>query len=79
MPSWPASKPAISEDPGCAVKRTGPLVALVLAPGGQTAAAQLLDEINYQATVSSDDQQNPLELRPQTAAQMVLGILAWLA
>jgi hypothetical protein len=62
--------------PDAAVKRTGPLVALVLSPGGQTAAAQLLAEINYQATVSSDDQQIPLIIRPQTAAQMVLGILA---
>jgi len=62
--------------PDAAVKRTGPLVALVLAPGGQAAAAQLLDQIDYRATVSSDDQQIPLILRPQTAAQMVLGILA---
>jgi hypothetical protein len=62
--------------PDAAVKRTGPLVALVLAPGGQAAATQLLAQINYQATVSSDDQQIPLVIRPQTAAQMVLGILA---
>ena len=62
--------------PDAAVKRTGPLVALVLAPGGQAAAAQLLGQIDYKATVSSDDQQIPLVIRPQTAAQMVLGILA---
>jgi hypothetical protein len=62
--------------PGVVVKRTGPLVALVLAPGGQDAANQLLGQISYQATVSSDDQQLPLIIRPQTAAQMVLGILA---
>jgi hypothetical protein len=62
--------------PDAAVKRTGPLVALVLAPGGHAAAAQLLGQIDYKATVSSDDQQIPLVIRPQTAAQMVLGILA---
>ena len=62
--------------PDAAVKRTGPLVALVLAPGGQAAAAQLLGQIDYKATISSDDQQIPLVIRPQTAAQMVLGILA---
>ena len=62
--------------PDAAVKRTGPLVALVLSPGGQAAAAQLLGQIDYKATISSDDQQIPLVIRPQTAAQMVLGILA---
>jgi hypothetical protein len=62
--------------PDVAVKRTGPLVAVVLAPEGQAAAAQLLGQIDYKATVSSDDQQIPLVIRPQTAAQMVLGILA---
>jgi len=39
-------------------------------------ANQLLSQINYQATISSDDQQIPLVIRPQTAAQMVLGIIA---
>jgi hypothetical protein len=62
--------------PGAAVKRTGPLVALVIAPGGQAVASQLLGQIEYKAAVSSDDQQLPLIIRPQTAAQMVLGILA---
>jgi hypothetical protein len=62
--------------PDVAIKRTGPLVALVWAPEGQAAAAQLLGQVSYQATVSSDDQQIPLVIRPQTAAQMVLGIIA---
>jgi uncharacterized protein DUF6599 len=62
--------------PDAAVKRTGPLVALVIAPGGQAAASQLLGQIEYKAAISSDDQQLPLIIRPQTAAQMVLGILA---
>jgi hypothetical protein len=61
--------------PDVAVKRTGPLVAVVLAPS-RGAASQLLGQINYQARISSDDQQLPLIIRPQTAAQMVLGILA---
>jgi hypothetical protein len=62
--------------PDAAVKRTGPLVALVIAPGGPAAASQLLGQIEYKAAISSDDQQLPLIIRPQTAAQMVLGILA---
>jgi hypothetical protein len=62
--------------PDAVVKRSGPLVALVLAPGDQAAAKQLLSQISYQAVVSSDDQQLPLVIRPQTAAQMVLGIIA---
>jgi hypothetical protein len=62
--------------PNAAVKRTGPLVALVIAAGGQAVASQLLGQIEYKAAVSSDDQQLPLIIRPQTAAQMVLGILA---
>jgi hypothetical protein len=67
---------ALGKLPGAAVKRTGPLVALVIAPGGPAAASQLLDQIEYKAAISSDDQQLPLIIRPQTAAQMVLGILA---
>jgi hypothetical protein len=67
---------ALGKLPDTAVKRTGPLVALVIAPSGQAAASQLLGQIEYKAAVSSDDQQLPLIIRPQTAAQMVLGILA---
>jgi hypothetical protein len=67
---------ALGKLPDAAVKRTGPLVALVIVPGGQAAAAQLLGLIEYKAAISSDDQQLPLIIRPQTAAQMVLGILA---
>jgi hypothetical protein len=67
---------ALEKLPNVAVKRTGPLVALVIAPGGQAAASQLLGQIEYKAAISSDDQQLPLIIRPQTAAQMVLGILA---
>jgi hypothetical protein len=62
--------------PDAVVKRTGFMVALVLAPGNQTAADQLLAQINYQANVSWDEQKVPLVIRPQTAAQMVLGIIA---
>ncbi len=58
------------------IKRTGPLVALVVGSGSKSEADQLLGQINYQATISSDDQPLPLIIRPQTAAQMVLGILA---
>jgi hypothetical protein len=62
--------------PDLTVKRTGPLVAVVLGAGGKAATDPLLGHISYQATLSSDDQQLPLIIRPQTAAQMVLGILA---
>ncbi|HLK22028.1 MAG TPA: hypothetical protein VKT81_23930 [Bryobacteraceae bacterium] len=67
---------ALAKVPDSAVKRTGPLVVVAMAPGGQAASSQLLSDINYKAAVSSDDQQLPLVIRPQTAAQMVLGILA---
>lgn len=61
--------------PNAAVKRSGPLVALALAPG-KAAADPLLAQINYQAVVSSDDQQIPLVLKPESAAQMILAIIA---
>jgi hypothetical protein len=62
--------------PDAVVKRTGFMVAVVLAPGNQAAADQLLAQINYQASVSWDEQKTPLVIRPQTAAQMILGIIA---
>ena len=67
---------AMEKLPGAVVKRSGPLVALALAPGNQAAADRLLAQINYQAVLSSDDQQIPLVLKPQSAAQMILAIIA---
>jgi hypothetical protein len=62
--------------PNVALKRSGPIVALVLADGNQAAADKLLSGLNYQAALSSDDQPLPLVLKPQSAAQMVLAIIA---
>jgi hypothetical protein len=58
---------------GVTVKRTGPLVALVLgAP--DSAANQLLSQINYEASVTVNEPL-PLILTPQSTAQMLLAII----
>ena len=62
--------------PDAVVKRTGPIVSLVLAPGNQAAAGLLLAKVDYHASVSFDDQPLPLIITPQTAGQMVLAILS---
>ncbi len=61
------------------VKRTGPLVAVALPAEGASQAdtgdvQKLLSEVNYQASISMNEPL-PLIITPQTAAQMVLGIL----
>jgi hypothetical protein len=56
-----------------AVKRTGPLVAVVLGVP-DSAANQLLSQINYEASVTVNEPM-PLILRPETAAQMLLSII----
>ena len=60
--------------PDAVVKRAGPIVAVALAPGNQTAADHLLSQIGYTATVSTDDQPLPLVLTPKSAGQMILAI-----
>ena len=60
--------------PGAAVKRTGPLVAIVLGAADRPAADQLLNQINYEASVTVNEPM-PLILRPETAAQMLLSII----
>lgn len=55
------------------VKRTGPLVAVVLGVP-DSAANQLLSQINYEASVTVNEPM-PLVLRPETAAQMLLSII----
>jgi len=59
---------------GAAVKRTGPLVAVVLGAPDQAAAERLLGQINYEASVTINEPM-PLVLRPETAAQMLLSII----
>jgi len=70
---------ALEGIPGAVVRRTGPLVAIALPSGNppiadRAAAEKLLSQVNYQASISWD-QVPPLIVRPETAAQMVLGIL----
>ena len=57
---------------GATAKRSGPLIGVVLNEPDPKAADRLLQEIVYQASMSWD-QQPPLIIRPQTAAQIVLG------
>jgi hypothetical protein len=64
--------PKFQAIPGAEVKRTGSLVAVVLGPSAL--APKLLSEVNYSATVSINETP-PLELKPQTAAQMLLAII----
>jgi hypothetical protein len=65
---------ALEKIAGAAVKRTGPLVALVLGAPDQAAADRLLGQINYEASVTINEPM-PLVLRPETAAQMLLSII----
>ncbi len=58
--------------PEAVVKRSGPLVAVVLHAPHINEANRLLDEIQYTAAISWDEKP-PLIIRPQTAAQIVLG------
>jgi hypothetical protein len=66
--------PAFVAIPGANVKRTGPLVAVVLGLRDRAAASQLLNQINYEASVTVNEPM-PLILRPETAAQMLLSII----
>jgi hypothetical protein len=66
--------PAFEAIPGAAVKRTGPLLAVVLGASDRAAADQLLGQINYEASVTINEPM-PLVLRPETAAQMLLSII----
>lgn len=57
-------------------KRTGPLVAVAIGPAA--AAAKLLETVTYVGAVEENEQPpaKPLELKPQSAGQMVLAILS---
>jgi hypothetical protein len=59
---------------GAAVKRTGPLVAVVLGAPDRAVADQLLSQINYDASVTINEPL-PLILTPQSAAKMLLSII----
>jgi len=66
--------PEFQKIAGATAKRTGPFVAVALGP--PAAAAKLLDAVNYQGVVAENEKPpvKPLELKPETAGQMVLAI-----
>ena len=68
--------PEFQKIAGATAKRTGPLVAVAIGPSA--AAAKLLDTVNYQGVVAENEKppDKPLELKPQSAGQMVLAILS---
>jgi len=71
--------PEFQKIPGATVKRTGPFVALVTGPAAASAmAAKLLETINYQGVVQENERPpvKPLELKPETAGQMILSIIS---
>jgi hypothetical protein len=68
--------PQFEEIPGAAAKRTGPLIAVAIGP--TAASAKLLDTINYRGVVAENERPpaKPLELKPETAGQMILSIIS---
>ena len=68
--------PEFQKITGATVKRTGPLVAVAIGPF--TASAKLLDTVNYQGVVAENEKPpvKPLELKPETAGQMILAIIS---
>jgi len=66
--------PQFEKIPDAAVKRSGPLV--VVALGAAPAKSQLLNAVSYQGVVSENETPpaKPLELRPESAGQMILAI-----
>jgi hypothetical protein len=70
--------PPLEAIPNAVVKRTGPLIAVVLPPAGQAgtksdAAEELLSLVNYGGSVAWN-QPMPLIIRPQTMAQILVAI-----
>ena len=63
----------ISKLPGAMVKRSGPLVALILAPSDQDAAERLLARVNYQATISWTEH---VPTRRDNIGELILGIFS---
>jgi hypothetical protein len=65
----------ISKLPGAMVKRSGPLVAVILAPSDKDAAERVLARVNYQATISWSER---VPTRRDNIGELILGIF-WLA
>lgn len=71
--------PQFEKGAGVTVKRTGPLIAVLLGPAAKAeAASKLLDGISYQGVVEQNEKppDKPLELKPESAGKMVLSILS---
>ncbi len=68
--------PEFQKIAGARAKRTGPLIAV--ATGPSAAAAKLLEAINYRGVVAENEKPpvKPLELKPETAGQMILSIIS---
>ncbi len=68
--------PEFQKIPGATAKRTGPLVAVAIGPS--SASAKLLEDVNYEAVVNTNERppEKPLELKPESAGKMVLSILS---
>jgi hypothetical protein len=70
--------PEFQKITGATVKRTGPLVALVVGPPAAASAAQkILQAVNYRGVVQENERPpvKPLEITPETAGHMVLAII----
>jgi hypothetical protein len=63
----------ISKLPGAMVKRSGPLVAVILSPSDKDAAERLLARVNYQATISWSQY---VPTRRDNIGNLILGILS---
>jgi hypothetical protein len=68
--------PEFQKITGATAKRTGPLV--VVAIGPSAASARLLEDVNYEGVVATNERPpaKPLELKPESAGKMVLAILS---
>jgi hypothetical protein len=68
--------PEFQKIQGATAKRTGPLIAVAIGPS--TASVKLLETINYQGVVAENEKPpvKPLELKPETAGQMVIAIIS---
>jgi hypothetical protein len=68
--------PEFQKIPGATAKRTGPVVAIAL--GSPAPAGKLLDTVNYQGVVAENEKPpvKPLELKPETAGQMILAVFS---
>lgn len=63
----------ISKLPGAMVKRSGPLVAVILSPSDKDAAERLLARVNYQATISWSQH---VPTRRDNIGDLVLGVFS---